>query len=133
MGAVGRPRKYTPEELEAKIGEYFTKCEKHTVQVPTQKGDIVDVNKPRVPTIGGICIFLDITRETFNTWAEEELYSDIVKKAKDRLLLSKEDALVNGDGNTTGLIFYMKAKEGWKDKQTIEHEGSIDITLNLDN
>lgn len=129
---MARPRKYTPEELENEIEQYFNDCQTHTVEVPTQKGDIVKVNKPRVPTIGGLCIHLDVTRETLNTWGEEEMFSYIVKKAKDRMLMAKEDALVNGDGNTTGLIFYMKAKEGWKDKQTIEHEGDMNITMKLD-
>jgi len=39
---------------------------------------------------------------------------------------------MNGEGNSTGLIFELKAREGWVDKQTVQHEGEIKITLNLD-
>ncbi len=31
------------------------------------------------------------------------------------------------DGNTTAQIFYLKNRAGWKDKQEVEHSGSIDI------
>lgn len=128
----GRPRLYSPFELSAAIEDYFIKCSNHTVQVPTQKGDIVDVLKPRVPSVEGLCNHLSIHRDTWNAWGKEDLFSDIIKNASDKMKNSKVDALLNGDGNITGLIFYLKAKESWADKQTIEHQGDVNVTLKLD-
>ena len=44
---------------------------------------------------------------------------------------AKQIALLNGEGNTTGIIFDLKCNHGWKDKTTIEHEGEITVTMNL--
>lgn len=131
MGAVGRPRKYTPEELEAKINEYFDSCTRYFREEATA-GKVVQIHTPRIPTIGEMCIHLDVHIDTLHQWENEEReFSEIIKRAKDYCTNKKIAALVNGEGGTTGIIFDLKANHGWKDKQTIEHEGAIDITLNL--
>jgi hypothetical protein len=129
---VGRPRSYMPDELQQAIENYFQYCLNYTEQQATAKGDVVDVSKPRIPTMGGLMNFLDMDRITWHRYGEEKQYSNIIKKTDNKIREAKEEALVNGQGSTTGLIFYLKAKEGWVDKQTVQHEGEITVTLNLD-
>lgn len=129
---VGKPRSYMPDELDKAVADYFGYCLDYTEQQATAKGDIVDVLKPRIPTMGGLMNWLEMDRATWHRYGEEKEYCNIVKKADNKIREAKEDALVNGQGSTTGLIFYLKAKEGWVDKQTVQHEGEINITLNLD-
>jgi hypothetical protein len=57
----GAPRKYeTPEALAADCEEYFS------------KRDAMEMNKQPLPyTLASLCLFLDITQETWRTWASE--------------------------------------------------------------
>jgi hypothetical protein len=129
---VGRPRAYSPEELQKEIEEYFSYCVLHTVQQAVGSGAVVKVLKPRVPTMEGLYNYLDITRECWSNYGQQAEYSDIIKKTTEKIRGAKIDALMNGEGNSTGIIFELKAREGWVDKQTVQHEGEINITLNLD-
>lgn len=129
---VGRPRSYMPDEIEREIQAYFQHCLDYTEEQATPKGEIVNINKPRIPTMGGLMNWLGIDRATWKDYGEQSEYSNIIKNTNTKITEAKEDALVNGQGSTTGLIFYLKAKEGWVDRQTIQHEGDINITLNLD-
>jgi hypothetical protein len=129
---VGRPRSYMPDELQQAIENYFQYCLNYTEQQATAKGDVVDVSKPRIPTMGGLMNFLDMDRVTWHEYSQVKEYTNIIKKTDNKIREAKEEALVNGQGSTTGLIFYLKAKEGWVDKQTVQHEGEITVTLNLD-
>lgn len=129
---VGRPRAYSPEELEIAIGEYYAYCIEFKVQQAVGSGAVVKVLKPRVPTMEGLYNYLDITRECWSNYGQQTDYSDIIKKTTEKIRGAKIDALINGEGNSTGLIFELKAREGWVDKQTVQHEGEIKVTLNLD-
>ena len=82
--------------------------------------------------MGGLMNWLDIDRVTWHEYSQVKEYTNIIKKTENKIREAKEEALVNGQGSTIGLIFYLKAKEGWVDKQTVQHEGEIKVTLNLD-
>lgn len=97
----GRPNKITRDkELQEKIDKYFKDC------------DIK--NEPY--TITGLCIALDICRDTLCEYAKKEEFSDTIKKAKLRVENYLEKHLITDNG-TTGIIFNLKNNFGWKDKQ----------------
>ena len=127
----GKPRAYLPDELESEIEAYFKWCLAH-YEESASAGKIVRLQKPLVPSVGSLCNYLDICRDTLHNYEQQDEYSDIVKTTKAKIKEAIESALINGQGSTTGLIFYLKAKEGWVDKQTVQHEGEITVTLNLD-
>jgi len=129
---VGRPRAYLPEQLEAKIEEYYEYCYYFKVEQAVGNGAVVKVKKPRVPTMEGLYNFLGICKDTWSQYGQEKEYSDLIKNTSEKIKAAKIDALMNGEGNSTGLIFELKAREGWVDKQTVQHEGEITVTLNLD-
>jgi hypothetical protein len=96
----GRPNKITGDkELQEKIDKYFEDC------------DIK--NEPY--TITGLCIALDICRDTLCEYAKKEEFSDTIKKAKLRVENYLEKHLITDGG--TGIIFNLKNNFGWKDKQ----------------
>lgn len=97
----GRPNKITKkEELQEKIDNYFKEC--------NYKGEPY--------TITGLCIALDICRDTLCEYAKKEEFSDTIKKAKLRVENYLEKHLITDNG-TTGIIFNLKNNFGWKDKQ----------------
>jgi len=107
--AGGRPLKFeTPEELDEKINEYFTKCE--------QKGER--------PFITELAYYLDTSRETLREYKERPEYVDSIKKALMRCEMALEKNLIEGKINPTGTIFNLKNNYGWKDKT------ETDVTTN---
>jgi hypothetical protein len=130
--SVGRPRKIeSPQEMWDAFEFYIELCADHKTAQLSNKGEVIYVPTPRVPTLGKFCTILKIDTDTWGHYKEREEFCGTIKKIEKIILSAKHDALVNGEGNTTGLIFDLKCNEGWKDKQIIEHEGEITVTLNL--
>ncbi len=97
----GRPKAYTEvETMQQKINEYFTNC---------------DTNKEPY-TITGLCIALEICRDTLSEYMKKEEFSDTIKKAKLKVENYLEKHLIT-DSSTTGIIFNLKNNFGWRDKQ----------------
>ena len=109
MAKTGRPKKYTEVEImQKKINEYFKKCDKD--------------NEPY--TVTGLCLALDICRDTLLEYSKDKRFSDTIKKAKLKVENYLEKHLIT-DSSTTGIIFNLKNNFGWKDKQELEHSGNI--------
>jgi hypothetical protein len=122
---AGRYPKYqTLEELASKIDEYFNWCDKQCQVIKDDKGTKT-IKKPY--TISGLCLYLDITRETLCEYQKLEVFSDTIKKAKHKVENYVEENSLNGNLNPTVSIFNLKNNFGWKDKQEIEQ-----LNVNLD-
>ena len=106
---MARPVKYTPEELEKKIDEYFQE------RLDKKK-------KINFCSIRDLCSYLEIDRQTFYNYKERPGYSAITKKAEDMILTAWEQQLFLPGRNTTGAIFYLKNFGGMADK--VEHQVS---------
>lgn len=105
----GRPPKYkTKEEIQEKIDKYFMDCDRK--------------NEPY--TVTGLCLALDICRDTLSEYMKKDEFSDTIKKAKLKVENYLEKRLIN-DNSTTGIIFNLKNNFGWKDKQEVEHSGEV--------
>ena len=105
----GRPKKYTEVELmQKKINTYFKKCD----------------NGHEPYTVTGLCLALEITRETLSQYLKSDEFSDTIKKAKLRVENYLEKHLIT-DNSATGIIFNLKNNFGWTDKQQVEHSGNI--------
>ena len=113
---VGRPLKYkTNDELKTKIDEYFNNC---YITKKDKKG-IEYKENIRPLTILGMCLYLDISRETLREYMDKEDFVDTIKKAKMRIESYAEDYLFESK-NPAGVIFNLKNNFNWKDKQEIE-------------
>ncbi len=109
---IGRPLKFkTPEMLEEGIQQYLDYCMKNDEPL----------------TITGMCIFLGTTRETIKDYRLKPEYSDILKKAKDRVAYYVERGLLKGKINPIAAIFHLTNldPDNWRQKQEVQHSGSI--------
>ena len=117
-----RSKYFTPEEIEGEWEAYKRKCENHLVE-EASAGKVVRINKPLIATLEGFCLEIGMSSVSLLNYEKTEGYEQyfsIVKRIKQEAKDFKIKALQNGIGNTTGLIFYLKAREGWQDKQVIE-------------
>lgn len=109
MSKAGRPKKYAKvEKMKQKIDEYFKQCD----------------NEHEPYTVTGLCLALDICRDTLSEYAKNKEFSDTIKKAKLKVENYLEKHLIT-DSSTTGIIFNLKNNFGWKDKQELEHSGNL--------
>ena len=110
---TGRPRIIqSVEEFERLAEDYFTACE----------------SKDKPPTVTGLALHLGLCRRSSLAEYEkrpEFLYS--VKRAKLRIEEYYESQLTTAK-NPTGAIFMLK-NFGWRDKQCVQHEGGINLSL----
>ena len=102
----GRPLKFeTPELLENQIESYF---------ISLQDPDDEHIYK-RPPTVSGLAVFLDTSRETLMNYEARDEYFDAIKKAKERIHAFNEEQLYRNT-QVTGVIFNLKNNFGWKDR-----------------
>ena len=112
---MARPYKYTPEELEVKIDEYFRKKEKESQE-----------DKLVFCSIRDLANFLKIDLQTFYNYDSRPNYSDIIKRARERIIAVWEQQLFFPGRNTTGAIFYLKNFGNMVDKVEHNHSGQIE-------
>jgi uncharacterized protein (DUF2141 family) len=73
-----------------------------------------------IPTIIGLSHYLGMTRETLNQYSKDEIFSDTIKQAKEKIEKYLENELFRQQGQVTGIIFNLKNNFGWKDKTEVE-------------
>ena len=115
MAESGRPRKYnTVEEMQEVIDNYF--MERDMKGLPY--------------TVSGLALALGMTRETLLRYEENDIFSDTIKRAKQKIEEYVETRLFVS-GIATGVIFNLKNNFGWKDKQEIEQNGEMNNTVTV--
>lgn len=108
----GRPKKYSELELfQKKTDEYFKMCDE----------------KEKPYTITGLCLYLDICRDTLIEYEKREEFIDTIKRAKNKVENYVEENSLLGKLNPTVSIFNLKNNFGWKDKQEIETNQNIKV------
>ena len=94
----------TAKEFEDKFKNYVEYCRKND----------------RLPNVAGFSVYADINQDTF--YAQKEYYSETFKKINDIL---EDEAINNKSLNDARVIFYMKNKCGYKDKQDDKNNNNI--------
>ena len=127
---AGRPVKYkTPEEMELIIDDYFNAC-MHNWKVLNLKNfheDMSEMTTDRHPTVSGLCLALNLSRQGLKEYGDKPEFSDTVKKGKQRIEAHLEQHLYGN--NVTGAIFNLKNNFKWKDKHETEvkHDMSAEL------
>lgn len=100
----------TKEDLYNKFMKYVKYCQEHE----------------RLANVAGFCAYIHINRDTFYKQKEyyEETFNELNQILEDEALNCKH----LGDSR---IIFYMKNKCGYKDKQEIENNVSVNPYSNL--
>jgi len=115
--AGGRPVKYdSVDEVRQIIELYFE------TDAFIGEGDM----RMYAPTMSGLAYALDLSRQGLLDYANKEQFYDTIKKARQRVEIALEQRLAGQA--PAGTIFNLKNNFGWRDKQELEHSGSIDMS-----
>jgi hypothetical protein len=120
----GRPPKFSCiDDMQKLIDDYFYKCDNRYKEIVTKSGELMSVLSPAPRHIQGLCVHLDISRETLNEYEKLPKFSDTVKRAKRKCESYAVDQCFEGNkGNKADFI--LRCGYGWVDKQTIEQTNS---------
>lgn len=121
MGRTTGTYEFTPEELEQKFDEFRAEMDSH-IAVEVSAGKKVEVNRPRVYSLKMFLARLPLSRQAWSKYKQRKEYEEVCEYIDDFVYARKEDAMLNGEGNGTGLIFDMKVNYGWKEKTYLEGE-----------
>lgn len=106
---MGRPKKYTPEFIEAErlaLLEY--------TQVIAQTG---------IPFKQEFAIKRGYSSQRLSEWAkDDDEFSEALKRLEDVQLLNLVKAMLKKKIDVAGAIFTLKNVAGWRDKKSMEHE-----------
>lgn len=133
--AGGRPPKYkTPNELQAKVDEYFESCwfEKVTESTDTETGKVessVIRYQQRPYTIAGLAYHLEMSTEALRNYEGKREFLAIVKRAKQKVEMNFEENLAGK--NPAGSIFWLKNHAGYRDRTEQEITGANGEPLSL--
>jgi hypothetical protein len=121
--AGGRPTEYNQTYIK-KAKEYLELCQDEEVEQEKRENFVTYKLKARLPTKGGLAVYLGVARETLYDWASKyPEFSDIMEE----LGGIQEERLINnglsGDYNPT-IAKVLLTKHGYTDKQ------ETDITTN---
>jgi hypothetical protein len=110
---AGRPLLFkNKDKLDKRIESYFKEC----------------VLKEDIPTISGLAVFLDTSRETLCNYQKKEEYFDTIKGAKDRVVSLQEQLAMKNKINPTVWIFSAKNNLDYVDKKEIVQSGELKVT-----
>jgi hypothetical protein len=122
--AGGRPPKYpTPELLQSAVDDYFESCWVDKITEHTDKEGNCTMSTVRYQqrpyTIMGLAMHLDLSRQGLCEYADKGQFSDIVKKAKQKVEMFVEEQLL-WSKSATGAIFWLKNHADYTDKMQQE-------------
>lgn len=141
MANAGRPRKYKSNKLLSnEIEKYFNSISKTEVITENyvvgydEKGKEIlekrvvsnDLGEPieikrwlAPPTITGMCLFLGISRQTFDTYSKNHEFAETTTRARARIENYLEQQLYR-EKSVTGIIFNLSNNFGWKEKKEVD-------------
>jgi hypothetical protein len=90
--AGGRPLKFTPDELNDRINDYYAHAKKH-------KEPLTKI---------GLCVFLDVERHFLCELGKKKEFSATIKKAEEKIQAYAVSELFRKGGQVAGIIFYLK-------------------------
>ena len=125
----GRPPLFpTPDDLQAKVDEYFL-TGRPVKQMIVGQGNNQRVVDLAVPTITGMALYLGfLDRNSLYDVEEREGFSSIIKKARARIVQHYEELLQTG--MPAGPIFALKNLDGWRDNSPAPVVGELHLHFN---
>lgn len=120
---AGKRAKYgTPEEMQKKIDEYFSKYENPLPLIDAKGNVLLDktgkpIYKEDIPTSSGLAYHLGFnSRCSLHDYAEKPTFTEVMKRAKLRLQTYWEPYLNSKNSNGVRYLF-ANLNDGWKEPE----------------
>ena len=147
---MGRSKKYNAKKLSAAVERYFGSISRmtpvlerydtgktdekgHTIygerEVKNRLGETVERLEYLIPpSIGGLCVFLGISRDTWSEYCADTKMAGICRDARERVQLWNEEELLTRK-DVKGIIFNLENNFGYKEQQNVKVDAGIEEYL----
>lgn len=106
------------QKLKDEFAAYLENCDNNIVKSNTAKGGNTTKIEPKIPTLKDFwCVHLGKEWSTWQKALASKRLGKTCKTIKNQLEAKLLDSLINGEGNSTGLIFDLKSNYGYTDIQ----------------
>lgn len=141
---VGRPRKFTPDEIEKRWEKYKAKCDgnikKRQVTTTTTDADgkkvkettVSNVLAPLTYTIDGFCLFLPLSRRLWADYREDEDYRDICERIEDECKDNARARFEDGTLNTKLAGIWLGRYPEYRTQQETKITGGVPVVIQDD-
>ncbi len=138
---VGRPRKFTPDEIAEKWEKYKAKCDgnvkKRQVTTTTTDADgkkvkettVSDVLSPLTYTIDGFCLFLPLSRRLWADYREDEDYAEICERIEDECKDNARARFEDGTLNTRLAGIWLGRYPEYRTQQETKITGGVPVVI----
>lgn len=138
---VGRPRKFTPDEIEKRWEKYKAKCDgnvkKRQVTTTTTDADgtkvkettVSDVLAPLTYTIDGFCLFLPLSRRLWADYREDEDYAEICERIEDECKDNARARFEDGTLNTRLAGIWLGRYPEYRTQQETKITGGVPVVI----
>src|ERR1700760_1640398 len=126
----GRDKKYTPEERWSRTIEYFEWCEDNPIYIVEYNGkDALECEVPKMRpfTYAGLCLFLNVNRQTLLNYEKDAAYFDVCRAIHDTLYEQKFSGAATGALNPNIIARDL----GLVDKKEVANNATHKIVLKL--
>jgi len=135
--AGGRPTKYEGNVTVKKVDEYLDTCVDEIEIFEKTVGDkstsYERILKTNIPSVAGLAIYLDLSKDTIYAWARE--YPEF-SYALEKVSRLQEQKLMNGSVagtyNSTISKLILSSNHGYREKSDVTTDGKA-INLSFDN
>ena len=129
--SVGRPKAFeTPEEFAKAVGKYFGSITRTYEDKDGLKDDngtpVYHTDFIEPPSIVSMCLYLKISRETWNEYSHKPEYSDTATYAK-MIIESYLEGQLMTVKHVQGIIFNLKNNFGWAEKVDVKQDINADV------
>jgi len=128
------PYRLKPAELLQQFEKYKKRCDEHNVE-QRYRNEVITFKKPKIYLLEVFCCLVGLDEDDLEKLRKNRNYKKAIKQIEFAVLARKLDALVNGEGSASGLIFDLKANHGLHVKKANKalEDQHWDITMNLGN
>ncbi len=138
---VGRPRKFTPDEIEKRWEKYKAKCDgnvkKRQVTTTTTDADgnkvkettVSDVLSPLTYTIDGFCLFLPLSRRLWADYREDEDYAEVCERIEDECKDNARARFEDGTLNTRLAGIWLGRYPEYRTQQETKITGGVPVVI----
>ncbi|HWB25029.1 MAG TPA: terminase small subunit [Chitinophagaceae bacterium] len=121
--------KLQPADMREKWEEYRRQCDEN-IETVRYRDKLIQVPKKIIYTLEGFCLFMGMGEDDLQKYENNKNYRALFKNIRYWVMCRKMHALVNGEGNTRGLVYDLKVNHGIDPKQ-VRQEQDWQVTLNL--
>ncbi|HWB27388.1 MAG TPA: terminase small subunit [Chitinophagaceae bacterium] len=121
--------KLQPANMREKWEEYRRQCDEN-IETVRYRDKLIQVPKKIIYTLEGFCLFTGMGEDDLQKYENNKNYRALFKNIRYWVMCRKMHALVNGEGNTRGLVYDLKVNHGIDPKQA-RQEQDWQVTLNL--